>query len=272
MLRSAFVALLLAVSVCAAEPPRYPQPTSLNALVLRACATMPGGGGYDTTPATTARLGAAISSGPGTRLSLMPDRARPSYCSGATYLVFLEVVKVLRERGQLDLPAAAVDSLLVRDNPTRPDRRPNEWGPRDGEGFWGRWNANGPGTARLFRELRLGRNFEQFSEAHPGDFLKIWWNDKIGASERGHSVVFLGSSTRGGVGYVRFWSSNQGAGYGEKEVPRSDIKRALFSRFEHPSALRRAPSLPPVDQYLYDLAVKDSTPAEMRAKCGVAAE
>jgi hypothetical protein len=28
---------------------------------------------------------------------------------------------------------------------------------RDGAGIWGRWNANGPGTARLFYELGLGQ-------------------------------------------------------------------------------------------------------------------
>ena len=38
---------------------------------------------------------------------------------------------------------------------------------RDGQGVWGRWNANGPGTARLFTELRLGRNFTDFAEARP---------------------------------------------------------------------------------------------------------
>jgi hypothetical protein len=34
-------------------------------------------------------------------------------------------------------------------------------GQRDGEGIWGRWNANGPGTARLFHEMNLGENFER---------------------------------------------------------------------------------------------------------------
>jgi hypothetical protein len=62
----------------------------------------------------------------------------------------------------------------------------------DGESLWGRWNANGPGTARLFYELGLGRNFTSFSAARPGDFLKIFWTDAVGKNENGHSVIFLG--------------------------------------------------------------------------------
>ncbi len=239
-----------------------------NALILAETRAMPSGGGYDTTPATTAKLGGAIDLTPGDRLVLTPERAVPSYCSGATYFVFLRVVESLRISARISLPRGSIDALVPRDRPTRPDRKPNEWGPRDGEGVWGRWNANGPGTARLFHELRLGRSFPDFASARPGDFLKIWWNEKIGARERGHSVIYLGTSVANGVEMVRFWSSNQGLGYGTKEVPRSDIKRALFSRLEHPDRLARADALPPTDAYLYDLQTRDSTPAEMRARCG----
>lgn len=243
--------------------------TDINALVLGAIREMPTSGGYDTKPSTTAKLGEAIRLSPGGRLEIEAGKATPSYCSGATYLVFLRTVQLLRERGRVDPPRAELESLIPRDDPNRPDRKPNEWGPRDGEAVWGRWNANGPGTARLFHELRLGRNFEDFAAARPGDFLKIWWNEHIGSKERGHSVVFLGLQRRDGVEYVRFWSSNQQAGYGEKEVPRSDIKRALFSRFEQPAGLLRASGLPAVDPYLYGLIDGPSSPAEMRAKCGV---
>jgi hypothetical protein len=65
-------------------------------------------------------------------------------------------------------------------------------GQGDGVGIWGRWNANGPGTARLFEELHLGKNFTSFEEARPGDFMKIFWNDNIGGTESGHSVIYLG--------------------------------------------------------------------------------
>lgn len=241
----------------------------INALILSAIRSMPSAGGYDTKPSTTAKLGDAIRLSQAGAIEIDAGRATPSYCSGATYLVFLRAVQLLREHGRVDPQRAELEALIPRDDPNRPDRKPNEWGPRDGEGVWGRWNANGPGTARLFHELKLGRNFEDFAAARPGDFLKIWWNDQIGSRERGHSVVYLGTTKKDGVEYVRFWSSNQQAGYGEKEVPRSDVKRALFSRFEHPAGLARAKSLPPVDAYLYGLITGPSTVEEMRAKCGI---
>ncbi len=243
-----------------------------NALILRQISAIPTGGGYDTTSAATARLGDAMSVTADGALAFQPIAARPSYCSGATYLVFLKAVQALRASRKLSLPPAAVESLLVRDDPKRPDRVPSDWGPRDGEGVWGRWNANGPGTARLFHELGLGRNFEDFTQARTGDFLKIFWTADIGRRERGHSVVYLGRSKRDGVEYVRFWSSNKAGGFGAKEVPRSEIARAVFSRLEHPDALAKAPALPPVDDYLASLQRVDSTMEELRGKCGMQGE
>ena len=114
-------------------------------------------------------------------------------------------------------------------------------GQRDGEGVWGRWNANGPGTARLFYEMRLGRNFSEFAQAQPGDFMKIFWSNAVGRREHGHSVIFLGTETVNGVESVRFWSSNLGYGYSEKVVPRTKIAAAVFSRLTTPQNLGRAP-------------------------------
>ena len=247
---------------------RGPLP-ELNALILKQITNIPAGGGYDPSFRATARLGSAIALTADGALAIKPEAARASYCSGATYLVFLKAVQALRASRKVSLAPAAVDSLLVRDNPNRPDHQPNDWGPRDGEGVWGRWNANGPGTARLFYELGLGRNFEDFAQARTGDFLKIFWTADIGRAERGHSVIYLGRSKRDGVEYVRFWSSNQGTGFGAKEVPRSDIARAVFSRFENPGALANAPALPATDDYLASLQRVDSSIDELRSKCGM---
>jgi hypothetical protein len=240
-----------------------------NALILRQISSIPTGGGYDPSSAATARLGSAIVLKPDGALDFRPKAARPSYCSGATYLVFLKAIQALRASRKLSIPSQATEAMLVRDDPNRPDRLPNEWGPRDGEGVWGRWNANGPGTARLFRELGLGRNFEDFAQAQTGDFMKIFWTPEIGRSERGHSVIYLGRTKRGGVEYVRFWSSNQNGGFGAKEVPRGDIVRAVFSRLEFPEALAKAPALPAVDDYLASLQRVDSSIDEVRNKCGM---
>lgn len=228
---------------------------SLNFLVLEQIREMPHGGSYAASHLATLRLEEAAHFEQG-KFFVMPDAASPSYCSGATYLVFLKVLEKLREEGKLQLDDDAILSKLVVS------------GQPDGVGVWGRWNANGPGTARLFHELGLGRNFVDFNSALPGDFMKIFWTNEIGAAEKGHSVIFLGSEEVKGVPSVRFWSSNIPAGYGEKVVPRSKIAFAIFSRFEHPANLSNVAKLPLRDSYLAGLTQKRSTVAEAKAQCG----
>ncbi len=143
---------------------------------------------------------------------MRPALAPPSYCSAATYLVLLKVI----ERAQ------ASGALISMRNRSRPALQ------RDGEGVWGRWNANGPGTARLFYELGAGKNFTDWNEAKPGDFLKLFWRDAVGSNEFGHSVVYLGTETRGGVEFVRYWSSNKPDGFGEKSVAKSKVAARPF--------------------------------------------
>jgi hypothetical protein len=142
-------------------------------------------------------------------------------------------------------------------------------GQRDGEGIWGRWNANGPGTARLFHEMDLGQNFDDFAEAQPGDFMKIFWSPEVGRAEHGHSVIYLGMEKKLGLDYVRYWSSNIPTGYGEKSVPRNKIVHAIFSRLDTPGNLSRAQNAPAVDKYLASLLSARSTFEEAKAKCGM---
>ena len=100
--------------------------------------------------------------------------------------------------------------------------------------------------------------------------MKIFWNDKVGRREHGHSVVFLGVGNVDGVESVKFWSSNLGVGYGEKTVPRSKISAVIFSRLTNPRALLQAgAALPKVDPYLASLLSVDSSQAEVRQNCGV---
>jgi len=219
-----------------------------NAIVLQQIARMPQGGGYaTTTEAHDALSRSAQLTDAG--VQLRAEMAQPSYCSGATYLVFLKALGVLQKSGSVTLTRAQWQALM-----------PKRLG--DGEGVWGRWNANGPGTPRLFHELGLGRNFTSFSKARPGDFLKIFWTEAVGLKERGHSVVFLGLEEVGGVPSVRFWSSNKPGGYGEKSVPASKIAHAIFSRFEFPERLQGLASLPARDVYLANLLRKESSIAE----------
>jgi hypothetical protein len=139
-------------------------------------------------------------------------------------------------------------------------------GQHDGVGVWGRWNANGPGTARLFEELRLGENFTSIDRAERGDFLKIFWNDQIGSKEFGHSVVYLGRGTNGSV---KYWSSNKKGGYGCAEVPLSKIKRTLFSRLTDPAEINQILYAPTTENYLASMLTKSSTPEEMYEKVGI---
>jgi len=226
-----------------------------NDLILRQIRKMPVGGSYSVNRVAKIRLQSSAHFESG-KFSILPSAASPSFCSGATYLVFIRTIEELRANGQLQLDNSTLDQLLVRDQ-------------RDGEGIWGRWNANGPGTARLFHELGLGRNFGNFAEAKPGDFMKIFWSNQVGKTESGHSVIYLGTENRKGIEYVRFWSSNMPFGYGERSVPRTKIAYAIFSRLERPDNLARIHSAPAVDVYLGSLLRKKSSFAEATRKCGI---
>jgi hypothetical protein len=228
---------------------------NLNGLVLEQIKHMPHGGRYSVSHYAKIRLQSAAHFESG-KIFVLPSAASPSFCSGATYLVFVRTLEALRACGQLQLDFATLEQLIIRDQ-------------RDGEGIWGRWNANGPGTARLFHELGLGRNFSSFEQAQPGDFMKIFWSKQVGRRESGHSVIFLGTENRNSVEYVRYWSSNVPAGYGEKEVPRSKIAYVIFSRLEQPANLARINSRPGTDSYLASLLRKKSSFAEATRNCGM---
>ena len=78
-----------------------------NAMVLEQIRSMPTGGGYSASHAATVVLGASVRPVPG-GLRVDAAQAQPSYCSGATYLVFLKTVNALQRTGEvtLDLPTA----------------------------------------------------------------------------------------------------------------------------------------------------------------------
>ena len=223
-----------------------------NSLILEQIKQMPQGGRYSVSHYAKIRLQSSAHFESG-KFFFLPSAASPSFCSGATYLVFIRTIEALRARGQLQLDYATLNHLVIRDQ-------------RDGEGVWGRWNANGPGTARLFHELGLGQNFDNFDQAKPGDFMKIFWSRQVGKSEHGHFTVFLGMENRLGVQYVRFWSSNIPS---EKSVPRSKIAYAIFSRLQTPANLARINSAPFVDTYLASLLRTRSSIAEAGMKCGL---
>lgn len=218
-----------------------------NQLNLKAIEAMPRGGGYSGSDATKNKLPLAATTNP-QGLAFIPQAAQPSFCSGATYLTFLHSLQSSQK-----LSPDVAKQLVVT-----PDQQ-------DGHGIFGRWNANGPGCAKLIADLNCGINFTSWQKAQPGDFLKIWWTEKIGGQERGHHVVYLGHDEQ----TVRFWSSNQPKGYGEKTIPRSDCKRVLFTRITAPHQIDHITQLPPKDPWLERMLRDDFTWKEVAAKCRV---
>ena len=228
-----------------------------NAIVLEQIRKMPEGGGYATTRESHQALNSAVALSP-LGLRVESSKAQPSYCSGATYLLFLKTLAEAEKQGLCPPATSSSESLLPKAMP-------------DGVGIWGRWNANGPGTARLFHELGLGKNFTSWERARPGDFMKIFWSSDVGKKERGHSVVFLGMEMKDGVEHVRFWSSNKPGGYGEKSVPKSKVAAAIFSRLENPSNIQRVATIPKKDAYLASLLTHESSLGEALQKTGATA-
>jgi hypothetical protein len=233
--------------------PRVSLAGDYNGLILDQIKQMPQGGHYSVSHFAKIRLQSSAHFESG-KFFVVP--AGPSFCSGATYLVFIRTIEALRARGDLHFDYSTLEKLIIRDQ-------------RDGEGIWGRWNANGPGTARLFHELGIGRNFDNFDQAKPGDFMKIFWSRQVGRNEHGHSTVFLGLEDRPDGQYVRYWSSNIPTGYGEKSVPRSKIAYAIFSRLQTPENLARINGAPLVDTYLASLLRSRSSISEAGTKCGL---
>jgi hypothetical protein len=226
-----------------------------NAAILQAVRLFPEGGRYSTGKDAFDALQQAVH-WEDDRPALRPKVATPSFCSGGTYVAFLVMLAQQQFDGKLSLTPDVWRALMV-DNQ------------HDGEGVWGRWNANGPGTARLFFETGAGRNFTDWSQAQAGDFLKIFWNEFIGSQESGHSVIFIGVEKQEAEEMVTFWSSNQPEGYGVKSVPRSSIKRAVFSRLETPNKLSAVLKMPRQDEFLTSLQHTTAKPEDAAKMVGI---
>lgn len=217
-----------------------------------------GPGGYSTSDQAKQNLvDAFIWNHQRRRPDFKPLTARPSFCSSAVWIATLAALIDWEEQNRLRvISSEAWQSLmpgLVR----------------DGETPWGYANANGPGFALLIHRLGAGINFTDWAKARPSDVLKIWWNDHIGGRERGHLVILVKDEGES----VCVWSShiardNQPAGYGLRRIPKSAMKRVLFTRITRPAAFNRAHKLPH-EPWLTDLMSRDTTWAECVQRCGI---
>lgn len=217
-----------------------------------------GAGGYSTSDTAKQALVASFGWDERSKRPVFrPMVARPSFCSSAVWVATLSALLdwEARNRRRVISPASwqALLPKLVK----------------DGEGPWGYANANGPGFALLVHRLGAGVNFTDWKQARPSDVLKIWWNEHIGGRERGHLVVLV--KDEGDTACV--WSSHiardgQPAGYGIRRIPKSAMKRVLFTRITNPAAFNRAYKLPD-EPWLTDLMRIDATWSECRMRCGI---
>jgi hypothetical protein len=233
----------------------------IQSWILESVEEMPVRGGYELTATPPRRLGTAFTwqtiNSSETLLSLDTKLATPSYCTTATYLIFYKVLQ------KYWATLSVVPELLVLER-----LKPNM--ENDGIRIWGRWNSNGPGTAKLIHDTGMGFNFDNINDALPGDFLKIYWNDQVGKLEKGHTVIFLGVDNVNGNEVIRFWgSSSSTQGYGIKTVLKKDAIKTLFTRLTELSNSVNIATIPEKDLFLESMLSRISSWEELRSASGI---
>src|SRR5207247_4709619 len=83
-----------------------------NGLVLEQIKQMPQGGRYSVSHFAKIRLQSSAHFESG-KFFILPSAASPSFCSGATYLVFIRTLETLRARGELQLDYATLEHLII---------------------------------------------------------------------------------------------------------------------------------------------------------------
>lgn len=178
--------------------------------VLAAVDSFPEKGGYYTGRKVTADFPKSAWRGLNEAFQMQPsdmkphiaaEKAVPSFCSLATYAALLKALTIwdtdytISRLAWFNLkPYCGVVDIM----------NPKGYNQDDGEGCWGRANANGPGIAVLVNELKAGFSFtsyrgakseknresakeqymsddewradEVWNYAQQGDFMKIFWN------------------------------------------------------------------------------------------------
>jgi hypothetical protein len=246
-----------------------------NAMILHIIKRIPAGGGYSLSARTVALPTVTAHNIGGGSWEMRVYDGRPTHCTGATYGAYAHLVAMLHNSGAIHLSPGQLRSLEVLR--TMPDGTARE----DGEGPFAIFNSNGAGVAAFLKHTGTGFSFrdDKLAYARPGDFLKLFWNGNVGATEQGHQTIYTGGREIAGRDMVCFWSSQRQNrkkrsgrrealyfaasgtgkvvdGYGEVCRPRGDIKAMVFSRItcmEHLAA--------GLDEMAAKAAAKGGTPA-----------
>ena len=268
--------------------------TSFNKIILREIAEVKPYGGYYTGSSAGGGFSKTTWQGmneaykmKGARPVIDLAKARPSFCSSACYMVLVRSVLTWDTYANTGTPVSVKSWRALKPYTVQGLTYPVQ---DDGVGAWGRANANGPGMAVLIRELGAGENiliknkkeyksesayWSAWERAEPGDFLKIFRSAAIGASERGHMVVYLGrkKASSGGVrdDIVYYWSSNgsradTSKGYSISSCRASEIYRGVITKVTKPQAFAGASKISPTnrDKWLRSLLDVNVSLADMK--------
>jgi len=187
------------------------------------------------------------------------DGIGPTHCSGYTYSIFASVV------GKKLSNQLSTGALAALKAPAT----------HDGENPYGYFNANGLGTATLFKESGIGTNFTNVNKAKPGDFLKILWSKspdgKVGRGEFGHSVIYLGGNEK----EICFVSANEKdnlngkVGCGVRCEPRTKIRTMVFSRLDNLGPINEKFKTDMTSKFLKDSRTQSKDLSDAMAEAGV---
>ena len=267
---------------------------SFNEIVLREIAEVKPYGGYYTGSYAGGAFSKTAWQGmneaykmKGARPVINLAKARPSFCSSACYMVLVRSLLTWDTYENSGTRISAKSWRALKPYTVRGLSYPVQ---DDGVGAWGRANANGPGMAVLIRELKAGENvliknrkeyksdsayWSAWGQAEPGDFLKIFRSGAIGASERGHMVVYLGRKKASSGGkrddIVYYWSSNgsradSSKGYSIASCRASEIYRGVITKVTKPQAFAQASKISPTkrDEWLRSLLDVNVSLADMK--------
>ena len=151
---------------------------------------------------------------------------KTSYCSGASYTVFIEALNLIFAGSNKILPEENYEAMRMQE----PDGGRRE----DNVKFWGKWNADGYGNHfSLVQYSKIGKKINP-KNARPGDFVNISWKSGLG-----HSVVFLGWNIdeKNDTNLVYFSSQKHTNGFGDVSVNINKIQEVLFVRLYEPYSL-----------------------------------